>query len=213
MVRLVNGDRIHCRVVFMAIVCTRCGRHYDVSLFDYGRTVNCTCGEIVGLEHRIEIDAAPRPTAFFADAMLERVARWLRILGFDCAFERGIADAALVRRASDERRVILTRDRDFSRNWKVMNVFFVSAGSTAQQLAEILDRFDLSNRLDPFSRCSRCNAVLEEAQPSEVSGRVPERVAALNKRFMRCPACTRLYWHGSHAARMRAVIERITGGS
>lgn len=193
----------------MAIACPGCGRQYDVTLFEYGRTVRCTCGSVVGLEHRIEVDAAPGPPAFFADAMLERLARWLRLLGFDCAFERGIADAEIVRRATDEGRVILTRDRDFRSEWRVLNVFEVPAGPTAGQLTAVVRRFDLGRHVRPFTRCSRCNEPLSEASPDQVTGRVPDLVARSQNRFLRCPSCARVYWAGTHAERMRAVIETL----
>jgi len=194
----------------MAVACTDCGRHYDVTLFEFGRVVRCTCGARVKLEHRFEIELVPGTPRFFADAMLERVARWLRILGFDCAFERGIADADIVRRSAVERRVILTRDHDFRRDWNAMNVFIVSAGSTAEQLSEIVSRFDLSTRFDPFTRCSRCNTRLDDLPREEAVSLVPPRVAECQERFLRCARCARVYWAGSHAERMRAVVDRIS---
>jgi uncharacterized protein len=197
----------------MAIACRGCGRQYDVSLFEYGRTIRCTCGSVVGLEHRVEIDTSPGPPAFFADAMLERLARWLRILGFDCALERGIPDADLVRRASAERRVILTRDRDIRSEWRVLNVFDVPQGSTSEQLAAVVARFDLARHARPFTRCSRCNELLAEADPAAVAGLVPESVAREQRQFLRCHACGRVYWAGSHASRMRAVIESLMARS
>ena len=96
----------------MAITCHGCGREYDVTLFQFGRTIRCTCGARVGLEHRIgpAVDEA-RPR-FIADAMLGRLARWLRTLGYDTAYDDRIADADLVRRSLTEGRHLLTRDRD-----------------------------------------------------------------------------------------------------
>lgn len=193
----------------MAVACRRCGRHYDVTLFEYGRTIDCTCGERVGLEHMLEVTPVSIMPRFIADAMLERLARWLRIVGFDCAFERGIADAELVRRAIAERRVVLTRDRGLLRDWRVAGLFLVEATSTREQLAEVIARFDLARRLQPFTRCSRCNAVVEPVEAREITERVPERILAVYDRFIRCPSCDRVYWAGTHADRMQTVIDGL----
>jgi uncharacterized protein with PIN domain len=140
--------------------------------------------------------------------MLGRLARWLRILGYDVAWEEHISDEALVRRALQEERIILTRDRALETEWRVSGITLVEAEDPHAQLAEVADAFDLGARARPFSRCSRCNGELAPAQRSEARGRVPARVLEHFDRFQRCPDCGRIYWQGSHAERMRRVLAR-----
>jgi uncharacterized protein with PIN domain len=193
----------------VAVPCPACGREYDVALFAFGRTLHCTCGRRVGLAprvRRVEVEGRPR---FFADAMCGRLARWLRVLGYDVAYEAEIGDEELVRRAVEEDRAILTRDRRLPEEWRVSAVHVLRSESGAEQLREVVEAFGLREGMRPFSRCSRCNTPLEEVRSGEVRDRVPARVLAQHDRFRRCPSCGRIYWSGSHTARMRRVLHRL----
>jgi len=142
------------------------------------------------------------------DAMLGRLARWLRLLGFDTAYETDIADGELVRRALSEHRIILTRDRALPEEWRVSAIHLVAAERPIEQLREVAAAFDLAGRIRLFTRCSRCNAPLEEAGREEASRRVPQRVLDRVEHFLHCPLCDRFYWSGSHTQRMRRMIDR-----
>ncbi|MBI4540942.1 MAG: Mut7-C RNAse domain-containing protein [Gemmatimonadetes bacterium] len=198
----------------MSIPCPNCGREYDVTLFQFGRSIHCTCGTRVGLEVKL----APRRRArdersFFADAMLGRLARWLRAVGYDTAYDARIEDVELVRRAVEERRTILTRDRGLPVEWWVDDYLLVESETPLEQLAQVVRHFglDWSGRL--FMRCLVCNTPLEEMAPEQARIQVPPRIAEGRKSFARCPSCGRIYWEGSHTARMRRRLERTLGGS
>jgi uncharacterized protein with PIN domain len=195
----------------VAVPCPGCGREYDVALFQFGRTLWCACGRRVGLEARVRSRAGIGEPRFFADAMLGRLARWLRILGFDTAYENHIPDALLVRRAQQEARTILTRDRALPEEWRVTGIYVVSAPATAEQLHEVVEAFHLAPAMRPFTRCSRCNARLVDAPPERVRRRVPARVLEHHDEFRICEACDRVYWAGSHTERMRRVVDRLVG--
>jgi uncharacterized protein with PIN domain len=145
---------------------------------------------------------------FIADAMLGRLGRWLRTLGYDTAFDAEIADADLARRGIEEGRVILTRDRRFAEQWRVPRVLVLESQAPLDQLREVAHAFDLDAESRLFTRCSRCNATLDAAPPQEVADRIPERVLRERSRFARCPSCGRVYWEGSHTARMRRLVRR-----
>lgn len=193
----------------MAISCPRCGRAYDGERFAHGRTLSCACGARVGAEPGVEEKRAARPR-FAVDAMLGRLARWLRVLGLDASWEADVADADLVRRALDERRWILTRDRALPIEWRVPRVHLVAAEAPLEQLAEVIRAFALDPaQLVLFARCTRCNAPLAEIPREAAAGAVPPRVFETTARFHRCPACGRVYWEGSHVDRMRRTLERL----
>lgn len=189
----------------MAVPCRRCGRGYDVTLFDFGRTIWCTCGERVGIEPRVRAAEPSAEPRFAADAMLGRLARWLRLLGFDCAYDPDFTDEGLVRVALEEGRTVLTRDRRLPEEWWVENVHLVQHEGTRAQLTEVVRHFRLTPWMRPLTRCSDCNRALLPAAPQSVADRVPPRVLAHHGAFSACPSCGRVYWEGTHAGRIRAL--------
>jgi uncharacterized protein with PIN domain len=190
----------------LTVPCPGCGREYAAGLFAFGRTRHCTCGTRVGPATPTDrLDPGANP-CFFADAMLGRLARWLRILGYDTRYEAHIDDAELVRRALQEKRVILTRDRALPEEFRVSALVLVEAERPAEQLRELVRRFQLDPEAKLFTRCSRCNANLEPVARDEIAGRVPQRVLRDQPRFKSCPNCGRIYWEGTHVERIRRAI-------
>jgi len=192
----------------VGVPCPGCGREYDVTLFAFGRTLHCTCGRRVALEPRLRAPDSV-PPRFAADAMLGRLARWLRLLGFDTDWRADVADGDLVRRAVDEGRVILTRDRALAREWHVAGVHVLADESLLEQLRDVVGAFGLAGQARPFSRCSACNTPLLPAPLEQVAAALPPRVLARQREFRHCPGCGRIYWHGSHATRVEAVLDRL----
>lgn len=192
-----------------AVPCPGCGRGYDADRFVSGRALTCACGARVGVVRRTGFGEA-EPLRFAADSMLGGLARWLRALGHDTLWEAEIADPELVRRSLAEGRVLLTRDRALAADWWLDSLLFLHADAPLAQLAEVARRFPL--RADAlFSRCLRCNVPLEAADEAEVEARVPDAVREGQTEFRRCPHCTRVYWEGTHTARMRREIADALG--
>ncbi len=156
-----------------------------------------------------------RPPRFLLDTHLGRLARYLRMLGFDAAHlsDSDPGDAALARWAGEDGRVLLTRDRRLLARKAVRYGYFVRATVPKAQLIEVLDRFDLHTLVDPFSRCMCCNVPLEPADAEAVADRLPPDVRARYPVFYYCPACERIYWEGSHHARMQRLIHQIVRGN
>ena len=193
---------------FVAVPCPGCGREYDVTLFEFGRTLWCTCGSRVGLAPR-ERRRTGSERRFIADAMLGRLARWLRLLGFDCAWEHDIADEALVRRAIAEARIVLSRDRALPEEWHISGIHRVDAEKARDQLAEVVQAFDLAPEIRLLSRCSHCNAPLAPAAFQDVVESVPPRVLERHGVFSVCPVCGRIYWEGTHTARIKRFVDEL----
>ncbi|MBI5561588.1 MAG: Mut7-C RNAse domain-containing protein [Deltaproteobacteria bacterium] len=149
---------------------------------------------------------------FFADAMLGSLARWLRVMGYDCAYEKSIEDGALVERAVDEDRVILTRDTLIMGRKKARGrVFFINSNAVEGQIREVRDGLGLDVARF-LTRCLRCNVLLEDAPKETVREKAPSYVYDTQDAFSRCPACGRVYWSGTHGERMLEEVERFLKG-
>ncbi len=154
----------------------------------------------------------PRPLRelrFVLDVHLGRLAAYLRMLGFDSLYRNDYADEELARISSEERRILLTRDRGLLKRGAVTRGYSVRETTPRRQLAEVIGRFDLAGLVRPFERCIRCNGALERVPKELVAGQVPPRIADLHDEFLRCGSCGQVYWKGSHYERMRRLIERV----
>jgi uncharacterized protein len=143
---------------------------------------------------------------FVADAHLGGLARFLRMLGFDTLYDNAFADEEIRRLADDERRVVLTRDRELLKCREIVHGAYVRALKPEVQLAEVARRYPLSEGARPFTRCLRCNVPLHPVERAAVAARVPRAVYELHERFMRCPGCEGVFWPGSHYLRMRETL-------
>jgi uncharacterized protein with PIN domain len=150
-----------------------------------------------------------REPRFFADVHLGRLARHLRLLGFDTAYECHCDDAHLAATAAAEGRTILTRDSGLLKRNVVTHGLFVRARQPREQILEVMRRLQLVSRLNPFTRCLACNGVLTAVSKNEVFDEVPERARQSHEQFMRCGRCSRVYWAGTHHERLRRLVEDI----
>jgi uncharacterized protein with PIN domain len=151
-----------------------------------------------------------RDPRFIGDSHLGALARLLRMAGFDTLYDNHWTDDAIRQRAIDDRRIILTRDRALLMCRTVTHGCYLHTTEPRAQLREIIERLDLRARLRPFTLCLECNAPLEAIDKSAVLDRLPPEVARQHERFRRCRHCGRVYWEGSHWARMRALIDEAS---
>jgi uncharacterized protein with PIN domain len=152
-----------------------------------------------------------RELRFVLDCHLGRLAKYLRLPGFDALYSRFGEDAELADVSHREKRVLLTMDRDLLKRSKVERGYLVHDANPRDQLTEVLRRFDLKESFKPFVRCLECNARLETVSKQAVLERVPERVAEWCEEFQRCTGCGRVFWKGSHYERMRGMVEELIG--
>ncbi len=142
-----------------------------------------------------------------ADAMLGALARWLRALDLDVAYDPDLDDPELVDKAVAEGRVILTRDRRLTERRLARNHLLIRSDIVEEQLRQVLE--ELGIRPDPdrrLGRCLRCNTPLEDLDPELAHARVPPWVARTHKEFRGCPRCGRVYWRGTHVDRMSRAL-------
>lgn len=150
-----------------------------------------------------------RRPRFIADAHLGALARRLRMLGFDTLWFNDLGDAELARIAADERRILLSRDRQLLMRRAVTHGCFVRPAPTWQQLAELVERLHLCASIAPFTRCTACNETVEPVAAADIHDQVPPGVLARESAFWRCRGCGRVYWKGSHWRSMQRRIAAL----
>lgn len=150
---------------------------------------------------------------FILDVHLGKLARLLRMLGFDALYRNDYADREIIDIARDEKRIILTRDRGILKNRVVTHGYGVRQTAPLEQAREVVRRFDLFSQIRPFSRCMQCNECVVKIDKHAILNRLPPQTARSCDAFCHCPNCGRIYWKGSHYKRMQAKIPKIIENS
>jgi uncharacterized protein len=152
------------------------------------------------------------PPRFVADAMLGRLARWLRVLGFDTRCDPALHDEALVRLSEAEGRILLTRDRHLLRERRPRDAIEITSDRPLDQLCALVKQLELQPPRELFTRCMLCNAPLDDVSVTDATELLPPRARELGGTVRRCPVCGRVYWPGSHVRRMtRALATALPG--
>lgn len=154
---------------------------------------------------------ALRTTLFVVDAHLGKLAKYLRMLGFDTMYRPDIQDDEIISLAKKEKRIILTRDKPLLRSKEVSHGYFVRSIEKHEQLREVVNKFDLKSQFKSFTRCMTCNTSLVKADREEMNNKIDEDILSRFKAFYCCPLCDKVYWEGSHFKRMEAYIKELTG--
>jgi uncharacterized protein len=190
-------------------------------------------GEPVGFDHRPRsgarlavypvferVDIGPigrlrpaplRDPRFVADVHLGRLARLLRLVGFDTRWRNDLIDEELATIGRREHRILLTRDRGLLKRRDVTHGLYVRSGDPQHQVVDVIRRVDLGDRLAPFSRCLRCGGALATVPKAEIVDRLGPVTRARVDEFHRCLACDHVYWRGAHHDSLVAQVARIRG--
>ncbi len=149
---------------------------------------------------------------FIADRMLGKLAKELRMLGYDTVYYRGEDAYPLIKLGREEGRVILTRSTRLAPKRPEDRIVRIMEDKPSLQLRELIQRKIISLIEEPlFSRCLECNTLLNEIPREEAEGKVPDFIFYQQREFFRCPQCSRVYWQGSHQDHMRKKIEELFG--
>ncbi len=157
----------------------------------------------------------PRPlrrTRFVADVHLGRLARYLRMLGFDTIYDRTWDDRQIIDRALAERRIILTRDVGILKQKRVTHGYWLRSTQPLKQLGEVVAALDLSGQVEAFTRCMDCNGRIRIALDDEVAGRIDPEIHRRFDHFWLCERCRKIYWRGSHYQRMLRAVRCFADG-
>jgi uncharacterized protein with PIN domain len=185
-------------------------------------------GESVGFEHRPAagdrvavypvfeaLDVRPlvrlrpeplRVTRFVLDGHLGVLARRLRLLGFDSAYDRTAQDDELVETSVGERRILLTRDRFLLRRRAITHGYLLRSDQPREQVHEVMRRFQLSRSISPFTRCPACNGELAPVEKAAIEHRLPPGTRRSYDSFRTCADCGRDYWRGAHHTRLQRLV-------
>jgi uncharacterized protein with PIN domain len=147
---------------------------------------------------------------FVLDGHLGRLAAYLRMLGFDTWYNRCVDDTQLAAVASGEERLLMTRDVGLLKRREVEQGYCVRSHKPHDQLREVSSRFALRSHFAPFCRCMDCNGPLCPVPKEAVADQLPPHTRETKNEFSRCGNCGKVFWRGSHYARMLGWIEELT---
>ena len=150
-----------------------------------------------------------RNPKFVVDVNLGRLARYLRLLGFDTLYRNDFDDKDLVKISSQQKRVLLTRDRNLLKHAAIIHGCFVHNTKPLKQVEDVMLRLDLANSATPFKRCIRCNGMLQPVEKSEIEDRLPPLTRKYYEVFWMCGECEQVYWKGAHYGRMMELVEGL----
>jgi len=150
---------------------------------------------------------------FIADCNVGKLARWLRLMGYDARFFDGDDDSELVAMAKAEGRVILSRDTRIMERRLItsgrVKAVLIGSDQPERQIHQVVDTLGLDSRFRPFSLCLECNQPLVERAKDELKELVPPYVFKTQSQFMQCPNCERIYWRGTHWQAMTRKLEKL----
>jgi uncharacterized protein with PIN domain len=152
----------------------------------------------------------PQPARFLLDNHLGRLARYLRLLGFDALyFNNQLDDAQLATLACHEDRILLTRDRGLLKRSQVVHGYCLRTVYSREQLLAVIRRFSLAGQVNPWSRCLRCNGRLRPVSKADVVERLEPKTKRYFSDFRQCLSCQQVYWRGSHFARLQGIVQAV----
>lgn len=140
---------------------------------------------------------------FIMDVNLGKLAKHMRLMGFDSLYRNDYSDAEVTTIAVNEQRIVLTRDRRLLYAKQIVHGYWVRAVKVISQVDEVLRRFDLYNAIQPFARCLVCNGILKAVAKADILERLEPNTRRYYEEFYQCTTCQRIYWDGSHMENMR----------
>lgn len=152
-----------------------------------------------------------RKSIFILDVHLGKLARYLRLLGFDVAYENNFSDETIATRSQNEKRIVLTRDVGLLKHNKITRGYWIRHTDPEQQTIEVLKKFDLYRQCNPFTSCLECGGLLAQVEKKEIVDTLLPETKQYYESFMKCQDCQRIYWEGTHYLKLKKLVEKFTG--
>jgi uncharacterized protein with PIN domain len=149
------------------------------------------------------------PPRFVADVMLGKLAKWLRIAGFDVLYSNKFSDNELIRISASENRVLLSRDTRLLIQKAVRRFIFLESQDLQQQIQQVFEAMHLARLPSLLTRCLSCNEPLQETARESVRDIVPPFVFETQSKFKLCPRCGKIFWVGTHRKAVVRSLEKI----
>jgi uncharacterized protein with PIN domain len=149
------------------------------------------------------------PPRFIADVMLGRLAKWLRIAGFDVLYSNRFSDDELIAISSREGRVLLSRDTRLLVRKPVKEFIYLQSQDVQMQIRQVFESMHILRLSFLLTRCLSCNEALVEAARESVRGSVPAFVYETQSHFKSCPRCRRIFWAGTHRSSVVRTMEKL----
>lgn len=151
---------------------------------------------------------------FIVDVNVGKLARWLRMLGYDTLFIHDVDDTELVTISLNDKRVLLTKDTQIMLRRVItsgrVKAMLIEDDNPKDQLRQVARMLKIDQEMK-FTRCLECNELLVPKGKDEVRELVPTYVFKTQLQYFQCPACQRIYWRGTHWQRMNKEIEALMG--
>lgn len=146
---------------------------------------------------------------FIADVHLGRLARYLRLCGFDTYFDTTADDRRIIDISLTQNRIILSRDKELVNNRNVADSYRVTSSNPVEQLGSVIERYNLKTIIRPFTRCLLCNGEVVHIEKEKIEVDLQPDTRKYFKEFYRCEQCGKIYWEGSHYERMKKFINLL----
>ncbi len=185
-------------------------RGFDYQLQHGDRVAVYPVFECFDVSPLVRLRQAPlRRTAFVVDVHLGKLARLLRLLGFDVLYRNDLEDREIVNISCSQRRIVLTRDRRLLYNKRITHGCFIRADRPLQQVQEVVRRLQLESAINPFHRCLLCNGEVMPVAREAVLDQLPAKTARYYQDFHRCRSCGKIYWQGPHYRHLQQQLQAI----
>jgi len=146
---------------------------------------------------------------FIVDVNVAKLARWLRLLGFDAMYENGFNDDELAKISGDSKRILLTKDCNLLKRKNVVFGHLVREDDPEKQIIEIVTLYNLQHKIQPYTRCLRCNGILGYVDKKDIDHLLEPLTRKYYDTFHQCRQCQQVYWHGSHRSKIEKDLQAV----
>jgi uncharacterized protein with PIN domain len=195
----------HSEVAMIEVDGKAAGYKYQLQPNDCVEVYPLACAGAYGTGQKL-FNGDPR---FVVDTNLGKLARWLRLLGFDTCWQNNYADSEVVRLGVEEERIILTRDRRLLFHKVIVHGFWVRAVIPMAQIQEVMQRIGLVHHIHPFHRCLECNGLIHPVAKSAVINKLEPLTRKYYDEFFQCKCCSQIYWKGSHYLNLVQKLDQL----